>query len=117
MAKVELVLPYPPSVNHAYIHARGRVFLSKKGHEYRAQVKALITGMNLQPVDTDVALFIQLYPPDNRRRDIDNVLKVLLDSLQHGGAFVDDSHVQLLHITKEKKSSCGGRVIVGIEII
>ena len=41
---------------------------------------------------------IQLFPPDRRRRDIDNVLKPLLDALEHGKAYIDDSQIKKLGV-------------------
>ncbi len=43
---------------------------------------------------------IDMHPPDARRRDVDNVLKPLLDALQHGGAFRDDSQIDKLTIER-----------------
>jgi crossover junction endodeoxyribonuclease RusA len=44
---------------------------------------------------------IKLYPPDRRKRDIDNMLKSLLDSLI-GIAYDDDSQIQCLAVSKEE---------------
>ena len=38
-----------------------------------------------------MAFHIDLYPPDNRRRDVDNSLKCLPDTFTHGGLYADDS--------------------------
>jgi Holliday junction resolvase RusA-like endonuclease len=40
-----------------------------------------------------VAVSIVAFPPDNRTRDLDNILKALLDSLQHAGVIPDDNDV------------------------
>ncbi|WP_134871266.1 RusA family crossover junction endodeoxyribonuclease, partial [Cronobacter sakazakii] len=37
---------------------------------------------------------ITLYPPDARRRDIDNYNKALFDALTHAGVWEDDSQVK-----------------------
>ena len=42
----------------------------------------------------DVSVEIDLYPPDRRRRDIDNPLKCLLDSMTHAGVYEDDSQIK-----------------------
>ena len=55
---------------------------------------------------------IQLYPPDNRRRDLDNVLKVLLDTFTIAGLYVDDSQVKRLAVEKlEAMPPCGSAII------
>lgn len=56
---------------------------------------------------------IELYPPDRRRRDIDNLLKPLLDALTHGGAIADDELFDELTITRQSVVS-GGLVVVYI---
>jgi crossover junction endodeoxyribonuclease RusA len=58
-----------------------------------------------------VALRLDLYPPDRRRRDCDNAQKVVLDALQQGGAFLDDSQVVWL-LTVKKEVVPGGKVVV-----
>ena len=39
-------------------------------------------------------------PPDKRRRDLDNILKALLDSLVHAGVLIDDEIIDELHIIR-----------------
>jgi crossover junction endodeoxyribonuclease RusA len=56
---------------------------------------------------------VDIFPPDKRRRDIDNCLKSLLDALQHGGAYLDDNQIVVLHATKHPPSR-DGHVIVAI---
>jgi crossover junction endodeoxyribonuclease RusA len=48
----------------------------------------------LLPVTVDVCAD----RPDNRRRDLDNLLKPLLDAMEHAGVYVNDSQVHDLHI-------------------
>jgi crossover junction endodeoxyribonuclease RusA len=36
------------------------------------------------------------FPPDRRRRDLDNIQKPVLDALQHAGVYEDDSQIDLL---------------------
>lgn len=43
-----------------------------------------------------VSLSLDCYPPDRRRRDIDNILKCLLDSLVNAGVLEDDSLIRRL---------------------
>jgi crossover junction endodeoxyribonuclease RusA len=57
---------------------------------------------------------IEVFPPDNRRRDLDNLQKSLWDSLQHGGAYHDDSQVVRYEVEKFAVVP-GGKVVVTIE--
>jgi len=45
-----------------------------------------------------VSLSVDCYPPDRRRRDLDNLLKSLQDSLVHAGVMGDDSQIRVLHL-------------------
>lgn len=40
------------------------------------------------------------FPPDKRRRDLDNLNKIILDSLQKAGLFHDDSQIDYLSIER-----------------
>jgi crossover junction endodeoxyribonuclease RusA len=46
---------------------------------------------------------IILYPPDARRRDIDNYNKALFDALTHAGIWEDDSQVQRMLVEWGRK--------------
>ena len=111
---IELELPYPPSVNHYYRHVGPRTLISREGRRFREQVQAELAALGIRPLSGPLSVRIEAYPPDNRRRDIDNVQKSLLDALQHASAYRDDSQVVKL-ITEKCRPVPGGRVIVRIE--
>lgn len=107
---IELSLPYPPSVNHLYATVRGRRVLSKKGREYKSSIAELVALQKHAPeLKGDIGVMIDLYPPDRRRRDIDNPVKPLLDALTKSGIWSDDSQVKLLSVQmgpKRQPASC-----------
>mgnify|MGYP003140348797 FL=1 len=47
-----------------------------------------------------VEVDIQAYPPDRRKRDLDNIQKILLDSLQAAGIYKDDCQVDKITISR-----------------
>lgn len=96
---MRISLPYPPSINNYYRNFNGRIIISKAGREYRQLVESLMRDFG-QPMEGKLAVRIEMHPPDNKRRDVDNVLKSLLDALQHGGAYKDDSQIYRLSIEK-----------------
>jgi crossover junction endodeoxyribonuclease RusA len=57
---------------------------------------------------------ILVRPPDQRARDLDNVLKCLLDSLTRAGVWDDDSQVDSLLVVRGDQVD-GGSVLVLVE--
>jgi Holliday junction resolvase RusA-like endonuclease len=113
---LEVELPYPPSINHYWRRVGHATLISREGRRFRASVVAILAALRPEPLAGDLAVEVEVYPPDNRRRDIDNVQKALLDALQHGGAYADDSQVVRLTITKCSPVA-GGKTIVRIRCI
>ncbi len=111
---MELELPYPPSVNHLWRRCGGRTVLSRQGREYRRDVRLTILRLRLQPIEGPLAVSIDVFPPDRRRRDLDNTLKCLLDALEYGGIYRDDSQIDYLTIGRCDRVP-GGKVRVLLE--
>ncbi|WP_442511617.1 RusA family crossover junction endodeoxyribonuclease [Novipirellula sp. SH528] len=110
-------LPYPPSVNRYWRHVGPRVLVSKQGREYRTAVGAYLHNKRVKPLEGDLVVDITLEPPDRRKRDVDNVLKAMLDSLQAGGAFHDDSQIVRLSIEKHAPFPKEGRAFVYLQTL
>jgi crossover junction endodeoxyribonuclease RusA len=108
-----VTLPWPPSVNHYWRTWRGRMLISRKGRTYRKAVVAILRAARVRPLAGSLAVHVELYPPDGRRRDADNALKAINDSLQHGGAFHDDSQIVWLLVEKAEVVP-GGKAVVRI---
>ena len=58
-----------------------------------------------------------MFPPDRRRRDVDNPLKAGVDSLMHASVFSDDSQIDHLEVIRKAVQPGNGRIIVTIEEI
>ena len=97
---MQIELPYPPSVNHYWRRVGPRTLISREGRRFRERVVAILAALGIRPLAGELAVEVELYPPDGRRRDIDNALKALLDSLAHGGAYIDDSQIVDIRIRK-----------------
>ena len=110
---IEFQLPHPPSINHYWRRVGPRTLISREGRRFRERVMAILAARRIEPLTGTLALEIEIHPPDNRRRDIDNVQKALLDALQHGGAYADDSQVVRLEIVK-CSPVMGGKAVVRI---
>ncbi len=100
MASLTL-FPEPPSVNHLY-RAHGHVvYMTAEGkalkQAYQHQVKSQWKGRCYEQEKLGVRFII--YFPTKRRRDLDNCLKVLQDSLT-GLVYADDSQIDELTIVR-----------------
>lgn len=111
---LELDLPYPPSVNHYWRQVGARTLISRGGRAFRQSVCSILAAHGVRPLDGPLEVAVDLFPPDRRRRDLDNALKSLLDALAHGGAYHDDS--QTARLTVERRDVVPqGRTRVAID--
>ena len=118
---MKLTLPFPPSVNR-YWRApnsgplKGRHLISADGRKYQsAACAAIIEQLRRlpKPSTEPAAVEILLFPPDARRRDIDNYNKALFDALTHAGVWEDDSQVKKM-LVEWGPTVKGGRVEISI---
>ena len=111
---IELTLPWPPSVNTYWRMFKNRMIISEAGRKYRVavseqvflQTKGKFTSGKLK-------VTIEAWRPDNRRRDLDNLLKAVLDSMGHAGLYIDDSLIVDLRIYWAKE--IGGMLKIKLE--
>jgi crossover junction endodeoxyribonuclease RusA len=110
---LEIELPYPPSINHYWRRVGSKTLISRQGRRFRATVMAILARLQMNPLAGKLVVEVQVHPPDTQRRDLDNVQKALLDALQHGGAYADDSQIIRLEVTKGEPIA-GGKTLVRI---
>lgn len=111
---MEIELPYPPTVNHYWRHTSRGHYIAAEGINFRSAVRALI--LNNRPrlaLCGELAAKIEVFPPDNRRRDLDNVLKAIFDALQYAGLYSDDYQICDFRVVRRPKTP-GGLVRVQI---
>lgn len=111
--------PYPPSVNSAYRIFKNRIILSKIGREYIDTFlfkfkNKFATETNL-PLRGKLNVRYDVYPPDNRRRDIANLDKLLSDCLTKCGVWEDDSNIDDLRFVRQHFDKENPRIIATIE--
>lgn len=114
---LSLEIPYPPSTNRYYRNVQGRTLISREGRAFREQVcLQLASGGRKPPTQGRIALCMDAFPPDRRRRDLDNLQKPSLDAMQHAGVYQDDSQVDLL-ITRRCEPSDQPHIHVRIMLL
>ena len=114
-----LKLPWPPSINSYYGTTRtGRRFISGKGQSFRALViEALREIPDLgETLDDRLQVWVECYPPDRRKRDLDNIKKALLDALQHAGVYLDDCQIDDLRSVRREVEK-PGHVLVHVAVL
>ncbi|MBD3768001.1 MAG: RusA family crossover junction endodeoxyribonuclease [Gammaproteobacteria bacterium] len=101
---MKLTLPFPPSINGYWRAYSGRQIISAKGREYRADVIKQMFYEHMPRYECEIEVHITLYPPDRRKRDIDNYIKAVFDAMTHAKVWVDDSQVSKM--TVERGAVC-----------
>lgn len=94
---MNITLPYPPSANRYWRMWQGRMVVSTEARNYKEQAGWIAKSQAPELVegDGDVSLTIRVFRPQ-KRGDLDNTLKVLIDALK-GVAFEDDDQVREIH--------------------
>jgi crossover junction endodeoxyribonuclease RusA len=100
VSQLYIDLPWPPSLNSYYRTVNGRPIISAEGRKYRARVISEALRHKVGTVAGRCGVLILVYPPDNRARDLDNLLKCLLDALTKAGCYEDDSRIDWLKIER-----------------
>lgn len=109
-------LPWPPTANTYWRRNGGRYFISKRGQDYREFVaKELYCYQGLFVAEDRLRLKIKAYPPDRRKRDLDNLFKSVLDSIQSAGIYMDDCQIDKLSI--ERMPEYEGKIEITLEKI
>jgi len=113
---IEIHLPWPPTVNSYYGHKpiKRKIipYIKKAGKEYREAVhQAIVEQVGYLELDESLHVEVVLYPPDERRRDLDNYMKALLDACTHAKLWEDDSLIDQLVIYRGRKCPKGAVII------
>lgn len=96
---IKLIVPYPPSINTYYGVYNHRIYIKAPGKAYRRRVASHFRG-TVVPMHGDVGVFMDVWHPDKRKRDLDNVQKCFFDALQAAGLYEDDSQISEIHVVR-----------------
>ena len=104
------ILPWPVSVNSLYRAKGKKIYITAKGKAFKKACGIIFAGIKMVYETERVWLDIEVYPPDNRRRDISNLIKIVEDALPW---FKDASQVDKIEIIRcEKDHRKKGYIIV-----
>lgn len=111
-------IPYPPTVNSYWItrsiknKQSGKIIKtvtrSEKVKKYHEDVFYLLKSQNIKSLLTQkLRLDLHVFPPDHKKRDLDNVCKAILDALQHAGIYDDDFKIWKLTVERKEVRKYG----------
>lgn len=105
-------LPEPPSVNAMWRHTGKYTYLSKRAKEYKDRVRLIGKAAKVTMIRGKRVRVAVEWRRKRRSGDLDNRLKLAIDSLQ-GVAFENDSQVVEIHAyRKDDKDNPGVTVTV-----
>lgn len=117
---IALDLPWPPSMNSYWrsivLKGQVRVLISREGREYRDAVLEAVPMASRRGLRGRLTVTVLARPPDRRRRDLDNLLKPLLDALLHAGVYEDDGQIDYLVVERAEPTDCGRVEVVVREV-
>lgn len=115
VSRVCVCLPWPPSANTYWRHVGAKVLISAAGRRFRKAVVSVCYGLG--HVEGRLAVRIWAHVPDQRRRDLDNLLKATLDALQRAGVYADDAAIDRIEIERVRSMVKGGSLRVEVQRI
>ena len=114
MKSIFLELPFPPSANQYWRYYQGRVLKSRVAKSYIKAVGLSWLTMKKEgfPKDCRLDMEIQVFPKDRRARDLDNLLKITLDSLEAAKVFENDKQVDRIKIVRREQHPEGKMLVL-----
>lgn len=111
-----LTLPYPPTANNLFLNVpKGRV----KSLTYRAWIERALWELKAQKpqhVPGAYRLTITAVRPDNRARDLDNLVKPISDTLKKAGIIEDDAKAVSIYVAWSVSPPVkGGEIRLSVE--
>jgi crossover junction endodeoxyribonuclease RusA len=96
---IKLNLEYPPSVNQLWRAVPGRGVIKSKVYRIWLEKNLwIIRGQTSNKILGKFTIEFEATRPDKRRRDIDNLIKPLMDVIVQAGLVEDDSLCEMLSI-------------------
>ena len=117
MNKAFLTIPFPPTLNHNIGRRGGRYYQSGEYKSFLTQVSWL--WLKAVPRDWNkearYSVVVELIYNTQRRYDVDNRVKPILDALTHAGTWNDDAQVDEILVVRGEVDKERPRALVWIE--
>jgi len=114
--KLDAVLPWPPSVNHYWEKNHKGMHLGKAAQDFKTEAGFLLVRARPVgwPLGERYSLRLYCFPPDKRKRDLDNILKGIMDA---GNKIVygDDEQIDQLSVARYQVDKARPRVHLHLE--
>lgn len=125
----QITLPLAPSINHYWRHKKYKnkviVYVASEGKKFRQKVvhdvmmyrivNSLKADHCFFPIEK-LNVHLRIFPATAHKQDIDNRIKSTLDCLQLANVYIDDSQIDRLMVTREKKTDLGKMEVLIQEI-
>ena len=108
-------LPFPPTLNTMYPSKQGGGrTLSKRGRAFKTEVYARLLEQHgrVRLLTGPLKATLEVIPPDHRKRDLDNLIKPVLDGLVAAGVMLDDSQVKVIYAEMLAPSETGACTVI-----
>src|SRR5262245_38666487 len=96
LGPVVLVLPWPPTLNHRHVPtSNGRLVKAPavRAYERQAELAIGVQHRGYAPLTGPLYVAWEFHQHDQRRRDLDNLMKGILDTCTRMKVFEDDSQI------------------------
>lgn len=111
-----MVLPWPPSANSLWRTVNGRVIKSKTYRDWLTLAGWDLKAQRPEAIKGRYRLTVVAIRPDQRRRDLDNLLKPISDLLKDCGVIEDDCLAQSVMAGWSLESPVrDGQIVVAVE--
>ena len=100
---MKTILSIPPSVNHMYGRTRfGKTYKTIKGKDWQEEAawELKISAKGEKTPFDKIKVTMEVFFPDNRNRDIDNLLKLTGDAIQESGVVKNDADIWEWNVKK-----------------
>lgn len=92
---------FPPSSNQRLMPTARGLIKSPKYREWQSKELISLAKYNISPLKGKLYMYLEVFMPDRRKRDLDNLAKSVQDVLTLAKAYDDDSQIDKLIIVKK----------------